>query len=60
MQSVVIRQDPLTLERKIASGGKQKNEDNTHNTVRLRWVLYRYASVGLPIMHILVVTHLFP
>ena len=26
--------------------------------VRLRWVWHRYSSVGLPIMHVLVVTHL--
>ena len=27
--------------------------------VRLRWVWYRYPSVGLPMMHVLVVPHLF-
>ena len=26
--------------------------------VRLRWVCHRYLSVGVPIMHALVVTHL--
>ena len=26
-------------------------------SVRLRWVRHRYPSVGLPIMHVLVVTH---
>ena len=32
MQSVVTGQAPITLERKITSGGKQINtEDNTHN-----------------------------
>ena len=32
MQSVVTVQAPITLERKITSGGKQiKTEDNTHN-----------------------------
>ena len=32
MQSVVTGQAPITLERKIASAGKQvKTEDNTHN-----------------------------
>ena len=32
MQSVVAGQAPITLERKITSGGKQiKTEDNTHN-----------------------------
>ena len=32
MQSVVTGQAPITLERKITSGGKQiKTEDNTHN-----------------------------
>ena len=32
MQSVVAEQAPITLERKITSGGKQiKTEDNTHN-----------------------------
>ena len=28
-------------------------------SVRLCWVWYRYPSVGLPMMHVLVVTHLF-
>ena len=27
--------------------------------VRLRWVWYRYPFLGLPMMHVLVVTHLF-
>ena len=32
MQSVVKGQAPITLERKITSGGKQiKTQDNTHN-----------------------------
>ena len=32
MQSVVTGQAPITLERKVTSGGKQvKTEENTHN-----------------------------
>ena len=37
MQSVVTGQAPITLERKITSGGKQiKTEDNTHNNWKNR------------------------
>ena len=45
MQSVVVGQVPITLERKITSGGKQLiTEDNTQNNTYLKQIVLYYAS----------------
>ena len=49
MQSVVTGQAPITLERKITSGGKQiKTEDNMHNKLNKSYtvIMREMAPIG--------------
>ena len=50
MPSVVTGQAPITLERKITSGGKTKTEDNTRNDWNKSYTsMYIYTPHACPL-----------